>query len=260
MAKKKKGMTREEAEELYRDLQKAMATMMSNTGKSNTGKAAPGSSPKRAAQKYGFSLKERPESVPLPRSMGRASSAMRSGSATAVTMVLMCAAFKVTLTVLEATGVWSVPEVQASYAPAPQVSTVGFSREEMRVLTALDERRKELEERNNRMDQRERDIELRDRELAVRLTQLRELTEKLRVEREKDEKKSNSQLDQLANVYGSMNPPEAAQLIQQLDVTIALALIERMPEKRIGQILGLMTPDKALAITRMLSGKAGMTP
>ena len=44
--------------------------------------------------------------------------------------------------------------------------------------------------------------------------------------------------------------------MEQLDVTIALSLIERMPEKRIGQILALMSPERALSITRMLSGKA----
>jgi flagellar motility protein MotE (MotC chaperone) len=77
----------------------------------------------------------------------------------------------------------------------------------------------------------------------------------LRVNREKDEKKRSDKLDQLANVYGSMNPPEAAALMEQLDVTIALELIQKMPEKRIAQILALMTPNKALTITRMLSEK-----
>ncbi len=52
-----------------------------------------------------------------------------------------------------------------------------------------------------------------------------------------------------------MNPKEASLLIEQLDITIALGLLERMPEKRIGQILSLMSPDRALTITRMLSGR-----
>ena len=63
------------------------------------------------------------------------------------------------------------------------------------------------------------------------------------------------QLDQLANLYSAMDPKEAAGLIEQLDVTIALELVSRMPEKRIGQILATMNSGKALAISRMLSGK-----
>jgi flagellar motility protein MotE (MotC chaperone) len=47
----------------------------------------------------------------------------------------------------------------------------------------------------------------------------------------------------------------AVQLIEQLDVAIALSLIERMPEKGIGQILALKSPGRAPLITRMLSNK-----
>ena len=97
--------------------------------------------------------------------------------------------------------------------------------------------------------------EKRDREFAVRLTQLRELTEKLSNQREQNDKKRSSQLEQLANVYSSMNPPEAAALIEQLDISIAIGLLERMPEKRIGQILALMNSEKALQITRLLSAR-----
>jgi flagellar motility protein MotE (MotC chaperone) len=44
--------------------------------------------------------------------------------------------------------------------------------------------------------------------------------------------------------------------MEQLDVQIALSLIERMPEKKIGQILALMSKERALTLTKMLSGKA----
>ena len=89
----------------------------------------------------------------------------------------------------------------------------------------------------------------------MRLTQLRELADSLKNDRDKSEKKRSVQLDQLANVYSAMDPKEAAGLIEQLDVTIALELVSGMPEKRIGQILATMNSEKALAITRMLSGK-----
>jgi flagellar motility protein MotE (MotC chaperone) len=99
-------------------------------------------------------------------------------------------------------------------------------------------------------------LNARDRDLAGRLTELRELTEKLKIEREKGEKQRNGQLDQLANVYGSMNPPEAAHLLEQLDVQVSLSLIQRMPEKRIGQILSLMNAQRALELTNLLSTRS----
>jgi flagellar motility protein MotE (MotC chaperone) len=106
-----------------------------------------------------------------------------------------------------------------------------------------------------RLDERESELEKRDKEFVARQSELKELTDIIRSDRDRGEKKRSSQLEQLSNVYGSMNPPEAAALIEQLDVNIALGLLERMPEKRIGQILALMNPERALSITKMLSGR-----
>ena len=124
----------------------------------------------------------------------------------------------------------------------------------MLLYAALDKRRAELATRADGLDSRKEDLDDRERELAVRLNELRELTERLKSDRRREHTKRSKQIEQLANVYGSMNPTEAAQLIEQLDITIALELIRRMPEKRIGQILALMSPERALGITRMLSG------
>jgi flagellar motility protein MotE (MotC chaperone) len=132
-----------------------------------------------------------------------------------------------------------------------------WSKEEVKILTALDSRRVELEERGARIEQRESDFVAKERELALRLTELKELSDKLKTEREKGDKQRGSQLEQLANVYGSMNPPEAAHLLEQLDIQVSLSLIERMPEKRIGQILALMNPQRALELTNMLSQRKG---
>jgi flagellar motility protein MotE (MotC chaperone) len=106
------------------------------------------------------------------------------------------------------------------------------------------------------MEQRELELTARDRDIAGRLSELRELTERLKVERQKGDKQRNVQLDQLSNVYGSMNPPEAAHLLEQLDIQVCLTLIQRMPEKRIGQILALMNPQRALELTNLLSRRS----
>jgi flagellar motility protein MotE (MotC chaperone) len=177
-----------------------------------------------------------------------------SGQSMAFLFVALFCCAKVALSALEASGFADVEVAQASLVPAPTISTgPQWSKEEVKVLTSLDHRRAEIEERSARLEQRELEMSARDRDLAVRLTELRELTERLKIEREKGEKQRNSQLDQLSNVYGSMNPPEAAHLLEQLDIHVALSLVERMPEKRIGQILSLMNPQRALELTNMLS-------
>ena len=50
-----------------------------------------------------------------------------------------------------------------------------------------------------------------------------------------------------------MAPTEAAPLIAKLDDEIGLTLLERMPEKRLGQILSSMNQDRAIELTKRLT-------
>jgi len=174
------------------------------------------------------------------------------GVALAVLAFLGCA--KITLSALEVSGVARIEEAKAVVARAP--AGAAWTKEEAKILKSLDARRVELEERSSRLEKREDEFVAKERELAVRFSELKELSEKLKGEREKGDKQRNTQLDQLANVYGSMNPPEAAHLLEQLDVQVALSLIERMPEKRMAQILSLMNAQRALELTNLLSTRS----
>ncbi|NLF24860.1 MAG: hypothetical protein GX589_04285 [Deltaproteobacteria bacterium] len=250
----KKGMSREEAGKLYEQLRKNM--------ESKFGKGELDSIIQKEKQRVRREQAAAKTKVSGTRPTGVAAAeaypAIRrgSGAQAAMLFVVFFAVMKMGISLMEASGIASVSNASASVVgtAAPGVSA-GYSREEAKVLTALDERRVKLEERSAGLDRREAEMERRDREFAARLTQIRDLTERLKSDRLQNDHRKNAQLDQLANVYGSMNPAEAAQLMDQLDVTIALSLIERMPEKRIGQILSLMSPERALTMTRMLSNK-----
>lgn len=272
--KKSSTMTREQAAELYRDLRKAMGTLQQR----KLVKAAPDKGTqdiaKTIAQSISKSMAKDGPVTPAMRSfvqeetqdavarmaIARDESGLNAGHYAALTAVLAFAFFKVVLSGLEASGLASATPVQASQQMAAQPQAVDasaprLSREEVRILTSLDARRAELEDRRAKLEERERDLSRREKESVGKLQQLRELTDRLKLERERSEKKRDTQIEQLANVYGSMAPQEAAALMEQLDITIALPLMERMPEKRIGQILALMTRERALAVTKLLSGK-----
>ena len=60
------------------------------------------------------------------------------------------------------------------------------------------------------------------------------------------------QVEQLAKIYSAMSPEESAKLMEELDITIALDLMSKMSEKRIGLILSLMDKEKALKMSKML--------
>jgi flagellar motility protein MotE (MotC chaperone) len=258
MDKKKKALTREQAMELYDDLEKAMGHLLPPkerqarpSGKQRAQAAY--QQPKAAARVPSDNDLEMLQSM-----IGRERSSI-SGKSGAIVFLSILGALKIATACIDASGVFDVSAAQAALAPAAQsvslsVPAPKFSQEEKKLLTALDDRRAQLEERNRKLDQREHELHVRDQDFASRLTELREMTNSLKLDREKNEKKRSTQIEQLANVYGSMDPKEAASLIEQLDVTISLALLQKMPEKRIAQILALMTPSRALAITKMLSG------
>ncbi len=271
-----KKLTKEEAQDLYDQLSKAMSQMMMKRGQNMAATKVGAIQPqaaKPATTSSGRADKvEKTTTGTYTRAAGRTSttshlsrggaalsSALSSGAGRgqmgAVAFVVLFCVAKVAISALEAVGVGEVAPAQATVVAAAP-SGPHWSKEEVKILNALDNRRAELEDRNARLEQREHEFAARDRDLAVRLTDLKELTERLKAEREKGEKQRNVQLDQLANVYGSMNPPEAAHLLEQLDITIAHSLIQRMPEKRIGQILALMNADRALELTNRLSSKS----
>lgn len=249
-AKKQNKMTREEALQLYSDLQSQMTAIM--RGK------APGKAAKPAPQ----TVAQRQQSENIPFEGSPAGGNKDRGVVAAITFLLFCCMVKLGVGVIDYTGIFAATPAQAVVAAAvdmPRQFTAnpqnGISNEEVKILTSLDARRVELEEQGRRIEEREADISKRDKEYVIKLAEMRELTDKLKLEREKDDKKKSAQLDQLANVYGAMAPQEAAQLIEQLDVTIALPLLQRLPEKKMGQILPMMSPERALAITKLLSGK-----
>jgi len=271
-----KKLTKEEAQALYDDMQRAMQSMMEKkmakpvmpkSGQDKAQRAA--QSPTNAANKVvakaayqngtgvlAAATKNNVGTAARPMSgsfMKRNAGKAIGGQGLALGLMAFFCCAKITLSAIDYSGVARVEEARAVVARAP----VGlqWTKEQSKILISLDGRRVELEERSGRLDKREGDLVAKERELAIRLTELKELTEKLKIEREKGDKQRGTQLDQLANVYGSMNPPEAAHLLEQLDIQVALSLVERMPEKRMAQILALMNAQRALELTNLLSSR-----
>lgn len=277
---KKKGMSREDAAELYQDLKKVLAQSQGGAAMAKSKPSSSGDVAKQIAAEISKAMSSEKSSPSrpttskasrpaAPRPQARTTTEMPSlsfgsediptarnrGAAAAVGLVMLFGVMRVALSGLEAMGLVGIENAQATLQPQA-VAPARFGKEEVKVLTSLDSRRAELTERSKALDEREKQLSIRDREFAVRVAQLKELTDQLKNDREKSDKKRSAQIEQLANVYGSMSPQEAAQLMEQLDVQIALSLIERMPEKKIGQILALMSKERALTLTKMLSGKA----
>ncbi len=141
--------------------------------------------------------------------------------------------------------------MQSQASNQEQFKNGGFS--ERGLIADLDARRVELEKRKEGLDRREEELKAQADALTERLAELRGLTARLGEVRKTEDSRKQSKFDQLANVYTAMAPNEAATLLSRLEPSITIDLLERMPEKRIGQILGLMDRDRAVELTRLLT-------
>lgn len=139
-------------------------------------------------------------------------------------------------------------------APVTKVSG-SWTETDKQILSELDARRVELEKRREELEKKEQMLGLQAETLASRLAELRGLTSKLKEFRKQKDSLYEARLEQLANVYGSMAPNEAAPLIAKLEDDIGLSLLERMPGKRMGQILSMMPSERAIELTKSLTDK-----
>jgi flagellar motility protein MotE (MotC chaperone) len=247
---KKPSMSKEQAVELYNDLQRAMNKMIKNTAGM------------RSAKDKVQQREIQTPNIPIPSEEELQFFARKiKGKETHKGVLMLVAALVIARTLLGAVefaiGTTAQPAYAKSQFSRPQHVPGTFDRSEIALLKQLDSRRAELEKRRESLDMREAELDTRDKEYGVKIAELRELTKQLSSHRQQSLRKRQEQIEQLAKVYTSMNPPEAASLIQQLDPQIAIALLERMPDKRMAQILSLMSPDKALMFTKMLTGRFG---
>ena len=139
-------------------------------------------------------------------------------------------------------------------AQVSQQSPQTISNIERETLLALDQRRVELEARSQGLDKKEIELVMQDRIVAEKIAELKSIYGQLQARRQEIDHKREAKLEQLAEVYSTMAPEQAAPIIAKLDNETALSLLQRMSGKRMGQILSSMNSDRAIELTKGLRG------
>ena len=118
--------------------------------------------------------------------------------------------------------------------------------EEIDLLQALAERRRELDLRARQLEQRE--ILLRAVEQRIE-----EKAGGLRVLLKQQEEQTDDQYKSLVKIYESMKPKDAARIFEEMDLAVLMPVVERMKERKTAPILAKMNPVKATAIITQLA-------
>lgn len=121
----------------------------------------------------------------------------------------------------------------------------GYSREEMKILQELSNRRQELEKTEESLNMKANVLKATENKLEQKVIELKSLqdqvSELMRGYSEQEDAKYRS----LVKIYENMKPREAAKIFDELEMDMLVSIITRMKEARSAPIIASMHPTKA---------------
>jgi flagellar motility protein MotE (MotC chaperone) len=123
------------------------------------------------------------------------------------------------------------------------------------LLDAISRRQAELDAREQELANREDRLKALEKDVTTKVASLEDIEKRLTNQSKATAAASDAAAESLAKIYGGMKPAEAAPILEHLDDATLLRLIGRMKEKQVGEVLPLMTRDKAIMITRALADR-----
>jgi len=121
------------------------------------------------------------------------------------------------------------------------------------LLDALEKRQAELDRREREIASKEERLTLYEKDVTAKVASLEEIEKRLSVRAKAATQAVDSAAESLAKIYGTMKPEAAAPILDRLDDPTVLTIFRRMKEKQVGEILPLMSRDRAIALTQALA-------
>jgi flagellar motility protein MotE (MotC chaperone) len=154
----------------------------------------------------------------------------------------------------------AVVRPRAGAAPAQDAQRAQGPGDVQSLLESLSRRQTVLEARERELAAREESLALYEKDVSAKVQRLEQVAESLKQEIGRVNAAADESAESLAKVYGTMKPAAAAPLLDQLDEATALRILTRMKEKQVGEILPLMSRERALVLTRVLAGERAAKP
>ena len=146
------------------------------------------------------------------------------------------------------TATASVGDAKAAASAGPAV------RPDVRaLLDALEKRQSELDAREREVASREERLKLYEKDVTAKVASLEDIEKRLSVRAKAATQAVDAAAESLAKIYGTMKPEAAAPILDRLDDPTVLTIFRRMKEKQVGEILPLMSRERAIALTQALA-------
>ncbi len=145
----------------------------------------------------------------------------------------------------------AVPEAAAT--PDSKPMQTEFTPDEVHVLQNLAQRREELDKRALEMNQHEALLTAAEQRIDGKIKELENLRSELQKLLQQVDGQEEERISSLVKIYETMKPREAAAILEGLEMSVALVVLERMREAKSAPILAAMDPQKASKITVEMS-------
>ena len=124
-----------------------------------------------------------------------------------------------------------------------------FTAQEIRVLEGLAERRQTLDRRESEIAMREGLLEAAENRIEAKLAEMEVIRQEVEgLVRQYDEQEEH-EINSLVKIYETMKPKDAARILQELEMKVLMAIMERMKERATAPVLAAMNADKARMVT-----------
>ncbi|MCX5619945.1 MULTISPECIES: MotE family protein [Bombella] len=110
------------------------------------------------------------------------------------------------------------------------------------------------------LKQQQKSLEAEQKELDEKLQALGRNASELSAEQDQRRQDVEHSIDRLARIYEQMSPRDAAAMFDVLDMRVMVPVAQHMIPRRISEVIGNMTPDRANVLSQYLAGIRKLSP
>ena len=135
-----------------------------------------------------------------------------------------------------------------------------MSRGDLKILQELAQRRRQLDQREQDLAMRDGLLKAAEKRVDEKIAELAKMKAKLEGLVKLREEQQNVQLESLVKIYEKMKPKDAAQIFDQLDMTILVELLAHMKESKSAPIMAAMDTKRVKDVTARLINRRALGP
>jgi len=131
---------------------------------------------------------------------------------------------------------------------------------ERALMKTLEQKEQELNDRESRLSAEEQRTQALKQEIVAKIETLKALEERLGASLEEEKTSENKRYKDLAKVYDAAPPDKVGSMLEKMDTKTAAGITMNMKRDKAGAVLGYLSPQKAIEITREITRVSGKTP